>query len=109
MLRSAATVLLASAPLFAAVPAQAAQQQDFPCDVDLQKVDDDLTSTVTLALDCDETRTVGAHVVVGGTVADMQMTVQAGIRQTSTITVNRAPQICATLKTDDETTTVCAT
>jgi hypothetical protein len=107
MLRSAATVLLTSAPFFAAVPAQAAAQQDFPCDVDIQKVDDELTSTVTVGIECDVTRTVGASIAVGNGVTNMRQTVQGGVRQTFTVTVNRVPQVCATLETGDETTTVC--
>ncbi|WP_344396370.1 hypothetical protein [Streptomyces vastus] len=108
MLRSAATVLLASAPLFAAVPAQAAAvQQDFPCDADIEKEDKELTSKVTLTIACDETRTVGTRIAVGSSVLQNRQTVQGGVEQSFTVTVNRVPQVCATLETDDETTTVC--
>jgi hypothetical protein len=107
MLRSAATVLLASAPLFAAVPVQAAAHQDFPCDVDIQKEDDKLTSRVTLTIACDETRTVSVRIVVGDSVMKNRQTVQAGVKQSFTATVNRVPQVCAMLETDGKTTTVC--
>ncbi len=108
MIRSAATVLLASAPLFAAVPAQAAAQQDFPCDVNVQKVDDELTSKVTFTIACDEARTVVAKIAVGGAVLNQRQTVQAGVAQSFTVTVNKVPQLCATLETDGKTTTVCS-
>ncbi|MFE9643682.1 hypothetical protein ACFYO0_05945 [Streptomyces sp. NPDC006365] len=109
MLRSAATVLLASAPLFAAVPAQAAVQQGFPCDVDIEKEDGEVTSKVTLTIACDETRTVDTRIAVGNSVLKNRQTVQAGIEQNFTVTVNKVPQVCATFETEDEATTICTT
>ncbi|WP_306981072.1 hypothetical protein [Streptomyces canus] len=108
MLRSAATVLLVSAPFVAAVPAQAAEQQDFPCTVDINKVDDELTSKVTFTLACDETRTVTAKIAVGGAVVNQRQTVQAGVAQSFTVTVNKVARLCAELETDGATTTACS-
>jgi hypothetical protein len=108
MLCSAATVLLASASLFAAAPAQAAPQQTFPCSVGLQKVDSALTTKVTLTVLCDETRTIGVSITVDGTErASLQYTVQANVQQSATVTLPRAPQLCATLQTDGESATLC--
>ncbi|NGO46574.1 hypothetical protein [Streptomyces ureilyticus] len=109
MLRSAATVLLASAPLFAPVPAQAAAQQGFPCDVGIEKEDGLKTSKVTITIACDETRTVSTRIAVGDSVLKNRQTVQAGVEQSFTATVNKVPQVCATFETDGETTTACAT
>jgi hypothetical protein len=107
MLRSAATVLLASAPLFAAVPAQAAAQQGFPCDVDIQKVDGQLTSKVTLTLACDESRTVDAKIAVGSATVNHSTNVEAGVEESFSLTVSKVPQVCATVETGGESTTVC--
>ncbi|MFE9773071.1 hypothetical protein ACFYOV_15600 [Streptomyces sp. NPDC005931] len=110
-LRSAATVLLASAPLFAAVPAQAAQaapQQAFPCAVAIQKISNEVTSTITLTVVCDVTRTVTASITVNGAeLVSLERTVQAGVSESLTVTTPRVPQVCATLETDGESTTVC--
>ncbi len=109
MLSSAATVLLASASLFAAAPAQAAAPQaDFPCSVGLQKVDRAATSEITVSVQCQETQTVGARITASGVeLASLQQTVQADIRQSVTITVPRVPQVCATLLANGQTTTIC--
>ncbi|MFI5687160.1 hypothetical protein [Streptomyces sp. NPDC051636] len=108
MLRSAAIALLTSAPLLAAAPAHAAPQRDFPCAVGLQKVDSTLTSTVTLSVQCGETRTVSVRITAGSTeLLSLQETVQANVRQTVTVTVPRVPQVCATLEADEQTTMVC--
>jgi hypothetical protein len=109
MLRSAAVVLLASAPLFAAVPAQAAaQQQAFPCAVGLQKVDGAVTSAITVNIHCQETRTVDVRITASGVeLARLQQTVQADVQQTTTLTVPKVPQVCATLLANGQTTTVC--
>lgn len=109
MLRSAATVLLASAPLFAAAPAQAApQQSDFPCSVGLQKVDSAATSEISVSIHCQETRTVGVRITANGVeLASLQQTVQADLRQTAALTVAKVPQVCATLLANGQTTTVC--
>lgn len=110
MLRSAATVLLASAPLFTAVPAQAAAQQEgFPCAVGLQKIDGAATSAITLSIHCQETQTVDVRITANGVeLASLQQTVQADARQAATITVPKVPQVCATLLANGQITTVCA-
>ncbi|WNZ11355.1 hypothetical protein [Streptomyces sp. 11x1] len=109
MLSSAATVLLASASLFAAAPAQAAAQQSaFPCSVGLQKVDDAATSAITVSVHCQETQTVGVSITANGVeLASLQQTVQADVRQAVTVTVPRVPQVCAALLANGQTTTVC--
>ncbi|MCX4908588.1 hypothetical protein [Streptomyces sp. NBC_00878] len=108
VIRSAVTVLLASAPLFAAVPAQAAAKQNFPCNVALVKVDNVVTSTVTLAVECDETQTLGVRISAGGTeIVNLQQTVEADVRQTLAVTVPRFLPVCATLEADGESTTIC--
>jgi hypothetical protein len=108
MLRSAATVLLASAPVFAAVPAQAAAQQGFPCDAGIDKDDSAVTSKVTVTVACDETRTVGVNVKVGDNNSTTRQTVQAGVPLRFTFTVNKVPTVCATLETDGVSKTICA-
>ncbi|WP_307524199.1 hypothetical protein [Streptomyces umbrinus] len=109
MLRSAATVLLASAPLFAAAPARAAvQQQDFPCAVGVQKADSAVTSAVTVSIRCQETQTVGVTIAAGDVeLARLQQTVEANVQQSVTLTVPRVPQVCATLRANGESTTLC--
>ncbi|MFF9772582.1 hypothetical protein ACF1HJ_02700 [Streptomyces sp. NPDC013978] len=104
-----AVVLLASAPLFAAVPAQAAaQQQDFPCAVGLQKVDSAVTSAITVNIHCQEAQAVGVGITANGVeLAKLQQTVQANVQQTVTLTVPKVPQVCATLMANGQTTTVC--
>lgn len=108
MLRSAVTVLLASAPVFAAAPAQAAAQQGFPCEADIQKVDNRLTSKVTLTIECPKEQTVGAKIIIGGNESSLRQTVPAGVRQNFTFTVNKVPQVCAELEADGESTKICA-
>lgn len=75
MLHSAATVLLASAPLFAAAPVQAAAQQDFPCDVGIQKEDEEQKSKVTITIACDKTRSVTTRIAVGNSALENTQTV----------------------------------
>lgn len=107
ILRSAAALVLAATPLFAAVPAQAAPQQ-LPCQADIQKVDSELTSTITLTVRCDVDKTVGARITIGETVlVNLQQTVRANVEERLTLTVPRVPRVCATLQADGETTTVC--
>lgn len=108
IVRSAATLVLAAAPLFAAVPAQAAPQQQLPCQADIQKTDSDLTSTVTLTVTCDVDKTVGTKITIGDTVLlDLQQTVRANVEERLTVTIPRVPRVCATLQADGETTMVC--
>lgn len=107
-LRSAAVVLLASAPLFAATPAQAASQQGFPCAVGIQKINSTLSSAVTVSLLCAESRTVDVRVTADGTeILSLRQTVHADVRQTVTVTGPRVQQVCATLQTAAESTTIC--
>ncbi|WP_338895093.1 hypothetical protein WBG99_04565 [Streptomyces sp. TG1A-60] len=109
VLRSVATLVLAATPLFAAVPAQAVPQQQLPCQVGIQKIDGDLTSTVTLTVVCDVDKTVGARITIGETVLlDLQQTVRADVEERLTLTIPRVPRVCATLQADGETMTVCA-
>lgn len=108
MLRSAATVLLASAPLLAAMPAQAAPQQALPCAVGLQKIDNALTSVVTLSVQCDQARTLGVRITAGDTeLASQQLTVQAHVQQSITVVAPRVPKVCVTLQTDGESSQLC--
>ncbi|MFF9778915.1 hypothetical protein ACF1HJ_35395 [Streptomyces sp. NPDC013978] len=108
ILRSAAALVLAATPLFAAVPAQAAPQQQFPCQADIQKTDSNLTSTVTLTVTCNVDETVGARIAIGETVLlDLQQTVRANVEERLTLTIPRVPRVCATLQADGQTTTVC--
>lgn len=108
MLRSAAALVLAATPLLAAVPAQAVPQRQLPCRADIQKTDSGLTSTVILTVKCDVDKTVGARITIGETVlVNLQQTVRANVEQRLTLTVPRAPRVCATLQADGETTTVC--
>jgi hypothetical protein len=110
VLRSVATVLLASASLCAAAPAQAAAQQpDLPCSVGLRKVDDATTSAITVSVQCQQARTVSVRITANGVaLASLRQTVQADLRQTVSITVPRVPQVCATLGANDQTLTLCA-
>ncbi len=108
MLRPAAVVLLASAPLFAAVPAQATAHQNFPCYAALQKISNATTSRVTLTIGCDQTRTLDVRITAGGTeLANLQQTVQAGVQRGVTFSVPRVPQVCAVLKTGGMSHTSC--
>ncbi|MFG2022775.1 hypothetical protein [Streptomyces sp. NPDC048825] len=101
-------MLLASAPVFAAAPAQAAAQQGFPCEADIQKVDKEATSEITLTIDCPKDQTVDAKIITGGNESRLRQTVPAGVRQNSTFTVNKVPQVCAELEADRKSTTICA-
>jgi hypothetical protein len=108
MLRSAATALLASAPIVAAAPAQAAPQHAFPCAVGIQNVSNAVTSTISVNIACGHTRTVGVRITAGNTeLVSLQQTVQAGVQQSVTVTVPRVQQACATLQTDGESATLC--
>ncbi|HZF89968.1 hypothetical protein [Streptomyces sp.] len=108
MFRSAATALLAFAPVAAAAPAQAASQHVFPCAVGVQNVSNATTSTISVSVTCAQTRTVDVRITAGGTeLMSLQQTVQAGVQQSVTVTVPRVQQACATLRTDGESTTLC--
>ncbi|MEV5433862.1 hypothetical protein [Streptomyces sp. NPDC052701] len=108
MFRSAATALLASVPVVAAAPAQAAPQQGFPCAVGIQNVSNTVTSTISVNVVCGRTRTVDVRITADGTeLLSLQQTVQAGARQSVTVTAPRVRQACATLQTDGESTTLC--
>ncbi|MGW0609630.1 hypothetical protein [Streptomyces sp. NPDC002788] len=108
MLRSAATVLLASAPLVAAAPAQAAPQQNFPCGVSLNTVSNTVITTVNVGVSCEQKRTVDVHIADGdGTVlASARKTVEAGAEKTFTVTLPRTSDVCATLETDGASTQI---
>ncbi|MEV7974989.1 hypothetical protein [Streptomyces sp. NPDC086519] len=107
MLRSAATVLVASAPLFTAAHARAASG-DFPCAVAIQKFSTPTVSQISLSLYCGQARTVDVSVAAGGVeLASLQEAVQAGVQRTVTLAVPKAPQVCATLRTDGASTVVC--
>lgn len=108
MLRSAATVLLASAPLVAAAPAQAAPQQNFPCGVSLNTVSSKAITAVSIGVTCNQDRTVSVHIADGdGTVlASVEKTVEAGVEETFTVTLPRTPEVCATLETDGASTQI---
>ncbi len=107
MLRSAATVLVVSAPLFTAAHARAASG-DFPCAVAIQKISSSTTSGVSLTLFCGRTQTVDVSIAAGGAeLASLQETVQAGVQRTVSLTVPKVPQVCATLRTGGVSTSVC--
>lgn len=118
ILRSAAALVLAATPLFAAVPAQAVpaqavpaqavSQQLLPCQADIQKTDSILTSTVTLTVVCNVDKTVGARIAIGETVLlDLQQTVRANVEERLVLTIPRVPRVCATLQVDGQATMVC--
>lgn len=108
MLRSTATVLLASVPLIAAAPAQAAPQRNFPCDVGLNTVSNNVTTTVSVGVTCDRTRTVGVRITEGDTqLASFKKTVEARVQESVTITVPKVTEICATVETGGESTEIC--
>ncbi|MER8219949.1 hypothetical protein ABTZ58_04990 [Streptomyces sp. NPDC094143] len=108
MLRSAATALLASAPIVVAAPAQAAPQHTFPCAVGIQNVSNAVTSTITVSVTCGDTRTVSARITADDAeLMSLQQTVQAGVQQSVTVTVPRVQRACATLQTDGASTTLC--
>lgn len=107
MLRSAATALLASAPLIAAAPAQAAPQQPFPCSIGSHSVTNNVTKQYTVSVTCDQTRTVSVRITSGDTeLANVRKTVKAGVEESITVTAPKAP-VCATLKTDGESFQIC--
>ncbi|MEU0244595.1 hypothetical protein ABZ192_09705 [Streptomyces sp. NPDC006235] len=108
MLRSAATVLLASGPIVAAAPAQAAAQQDFPCGVSLSTVSSKVITAVRIGVTCDQERTVSVHITDGdgGVSVSAQKTVEAGVEGTFTATLPRTTGVCATLKTDGASTQI---
>ncbi|MCK8431550.1 hypothetical protein G3I77_00510 [Streptomyces sp. D2-8] len=109
MFRSAATALLVSAPLWTAAPAQAAVQQDFPCDVGLQKISNDATSTIDVSATCAEARTVEVRISAGDTqFANVTLDVKAGVRRAVSVTVPKVEQACATLQTGGKSITICS-
>ncbi|MEV0978229.1 hypothetical protein [Streptomyces sp. NPDC049915] len=100
--------LLASAPLVAVVPAQAAARQDLPCAVGIQKFDTTVTSTVTVSLYCAEAQTVDVTITAGGTeLLSARETVQAKVSQAVSVTVPRVPRVCATVQASGASTTLC--
>ena len=108
-LRSAATALLASAPLLMTAPAQAAVQQGFPCDVGLPKISNNETSTINVSATCATARTVGVRISAGDTeLANAEIDVKAGVQRTVSITVPKVERVCATLETDGESLAVCS-
>jgi hypothetical protein len=109
LLRSAATLLLASAPLLAAAPAQAAARQpELPCEFGVEKIDGTATSTVTLSIDCREKQIVGMRITANGVeLASLGQAVEADVQQTVSVTVPRVPQVCITLSAIGQSTTVC--
>ncbi|MFF9115554.1 hypothetical protein ACF09Y_08025 [Streptomyces massasporeus] len=107
ILRSAATALLASVPLIAAAPAQAAPQQPFPCSVGSHAVTNNATKQFTVSVTCHQTRTVSVRITAGDTeLANVSKTVKAGVEESVTVTAPRVP-VCATLKTDGESFQIC--
>ncbi|QTD98653.1 hypothetical protein [Streptomyces cyanogenus] len=107
-LRSAVIALLASVPLLAAVPAQAAARQTFPCAVGIQKLDNTTTSTVTVNIYCAQAQSVAVTITAGGAVLlSAQEAVQANVGQTVTVTAPRVPRVCATLRTGTANTMLC--
>ncbi|GAA2250110.1 hypothetical protein [Streptomyces indiaensis] len=107
MLRCAATALLASAPLIAAAPAQAAPQEPFPCSVGSHAVTNNLTKQFTVSVTCDQARTVSVRITSGDMeLAKVEKTVKAGVEESVTVTAPMAP-VCATLKTDGESFQIC--
>ena len=106
--RSAAVVLLASAALVAAAPAQAAPQRAFPCAVGVQSVSIGATSMVGVSVTCAVARTVAVSLTANGVqIVDLREAVQAGVQQSVSVTVPKVPQVCATLQTGGQSTTVC--
>ncbi len=102
MLRSAATMLLASAPLVAAAPAQAAPQQAFPCGFSYNKVSNNMITEVSVGVTCEQEQTVAVRITEGDTVLlSVEKTVEAGIERTFTVTLPGNPKVCTTLTTDD--------
>lgn len=110
MLRSAASVLLASAPLFTAMPAQAAAPQPaFPCAVGVQKVNGAATSEITVSIHCRDAQTVGMRITADGVeLASLQQAVRADAPQRVTLTVPKVRQVCATLLAHGQSVTTCA-
>ncbi|WP_171116501.1 MULTISPECIES: hypothetical protein [Streptomyces] len=110
MLRSAATALLASAPLVAAVPAQAAPQQVFPCDVSLQKLSNNTTTVISASFTCSQDLSVSVKIAAGDIVfVNVQKAVRTGVQESVTVAVPRTTaEVCATLKAGDQSTEVCS-
>jgi hypothetical protein len=109
MFRSAATALLVSAPLWTAAPAQAAGPQGFPCDVGLQKISNNATSTIDVSATCAEARTVGVRISAGDTqLANVALDVKAGVQRTVSVTVPKVDEVCATLHTDGKSIMICS-
>ncbi|WP_189787814.1 hypothetical protein [Streptomyces capitiformicae] len=109
MLHSAAAVTLASASLLAAMPAQAAAQQAFPCSVGVQKFSSTVTSRATVNLWCAEARTVTTTITADGVeVVTFQQTVQANVQQSVSVNVPRPAKVCAKVTSGSDSTEICA-
>lgn len=109
MLRSAAAVMLASASLLVAVPAQASAQQAFPCSVGVQRFSDAVTSRATVSIWCAETRTVTATITADGVeLLTFQQTVQANVQRSVSVNVPRLAKVCAKVTSGSESTDMCA-
>jgi hypothetical protein len=108
MLRSAATALLAAAPLWTAAPAEAAGQSSFPCDVGIRKTSNSETSAINVSATCAKARTVGVRISAGDTeLANVDVAVKAGVQRTVSVTVPKVEEVCATLQTGGKAITVC--
>lgn len=108
MLRSAAAVMLASASLLVAVPAQASAQQAFPCSVGVQRFSNAVTSTATVNIWCAETRPVTATITADGVeLRTFQQTVQANVQQSVSVTVPKLAKVCAKVTSGSESTEIC--
>ncbi|MEV7790772.1 hypothetical protein [Streptomyces sp. NPDC087512] len=107
-LSSAAVALLASVPLLAAAPAQAAPGQSFPCAAGVQKISSPESTAISVFLLCGASRVVDVRITADGAeIANFQQAVQAGVQQTVTVASPRVEQACATLQSGGETTTLC--
>ncbi|MFE1753640.1 hypothetical protein [Streptomyces anandii] len=107
-LRPAIAALLLCAPLLAAAPASAAGQRSFPCLVALQKISSAQTSTVTLTVQCAQSRTVEVSIAADDKeLARRTLALQAGVEQRVSLSLPRISRVCATLRTDGDTSVVC--
>lgn len=108
MLRSAAAVMLASASLLVAVPAQASAQQAFPCSVGIQRFSNTVTSRATVNIWCSEARTVTTTITADGVeIVTFQQNVQANVQQSVSVNVPRLAKVCAKVTSGSENTEIC--